>query len=385
MKDKFKYLVIVILFVILIVLMINITRKVPQAQNVNETDIENTVVEEIAEPEEIKVSGYHLVTYAQTANENSFVKTLTVTASNPAKVRFVIGDLDEKSFVKERISFEVECQKGENVFELLDERYLLKEGEYLFMDLFGQDFLYEQENSSVKSLVQTETNKVSGKMPFSESNYILPFKYSLEKAENYKALVIGNDITSKNGSTGMSATDEKHDYYYLTKERLQNVFGNVTISRINATEWEKNNVIGSSRTDWLNKNLPKSTVSNLDLVILQLGDNYNQNDNFEESAKEMVEYIRKYSPNAEIIWIGLWESYPKIQNNLPGICETLEIKFINIRDLNTADYQTVVTEKSENVDENNTEVENTVEVMYPNNEAMQMISNRIIEALKFEF
>ena len=45
MKDKFKYLVIVILFVILIVLMINITRKAPQAQNVNETDIENTVVE----------------------------------------------------------------------------------------------------------------------------------------------------------------------------------------------------------------------------------------------------------------------------------------------------------------------------------------------------
>jgi len=342
---------------------------------------EQTAEDDISKPqlEKINVSGYHLVTYDQYSNSNSFIKTLDVRMEEKGNVKFVIGSIDENDFINERLSFEIELDVGNNTCDLLEKRYIIKENEYLFMDISEYNVLYLQDGIVAKSLVQNENNTILGKMNFTASDYILPFKYTLQPIEQYNALVIGNDITIKDGKQGSGASDETKDYYYLTKKRLSNVFENVNISRMDGSSWEERSLI-ASRKQWVTKNLKRDKVKNLDLVIIQLGDNHNEDIYFENDVTEMVEYIREYSPNAEIIWIGIWNTKNKeILNSLPGICERLDIEYINISDLNIPEYQASNLLSSSNyAGEINKKI-------YPNDEAMQIISNRIMECLKFQF
>lgn len=368
------------IIVILLILLMMIFKIVNQKTTDLEKEDSSEEVSDVEEEklEKVNVVGYHLVTYAQSANSNSFLKSLTITASDDAKIHFVIGSIDEKSVLQERTSFDMDCSKGENTFDILKERHLLKQGEYLLMDINGQDVLYTQKGKNAKSLVQNENNKVSGKMILSESDYILPFKYTLEKVKTYNGLVIGNDITTKEGGKGLNATDENLDYYNITKTRLENTFETVNINRMNATEWEKT----ENKKEWIQNNLKKELMTDLDLVIFQLGDNDNQEDNLENDITELVEQVRKYSPNVEIVWIGLWNINEKILNRLPTICERLDVEFLNISDLSVAEYQSLVTETVENFE---TMVPEVKEIRYPNNEAMQIISNRMMEILGFDF
>ena len=368
MEDKKKYGIIamILLAIVIGILLFYPKNKSPEENEPNSR--ENIIPESKTENlQEQKVSGYHLVTYKQSANTNSFIQSLTVTASNQDQIRFVIGTIDDHSVIQERTSFELPCQKGENTFDLLKERHLLKTGEYLFMDIEGQDLLFTQKGSQTKSLVQNENNKVSGKMLVTESNYILPFHYELQTVQTYQALFIGNDITTQNGGKGLHATDETLDYYALTQKRLENTFPEVKTNRLNASAWETFEG-EETKKQWITEHLPKETITDLDLVIFQLGDQYNGS-NFENDMTYLVQTIRQNSPNAEILWLGLWNKNDQVLNTLPVICERLQIAFIDIHDLNVPEYQSLVTEP---------------EVYYPNNEAMQVISNRIIDVLNYQ-
>ena len=379
MKFNKKYLIALAIVILIIVLIIvkNVGKSEPDVI-INENVVEDNNTGKL---EKVNVSGYHLATYNQSANANSFIKALEVNMEEKANVKFVIGTIDENNLVTERASFTLECKQGKNTFELLEKRYMIKQNEYLFMDIFGHDIVYENKEKKPNSLIQMDENKISGESPLTESQYILPFSYSLEKVEEYNGLVIGNDITIKDNKYGFSATDETKDFYALTKERLKNTFDEVNMDRINATEWETTN--SANRQNWLNTNLPENKLKNLDLVIIQLGDNYPEEDDLETDIENLSKYIRNVSPNVEIIWIGMWNVRDKIYTSLPGICEKFNIEYVKINDINIEDYQTIVKEPIS--DSENPEIGFTVDVSYPNNEAMQVISNRIMEKLNFEF
>lgn len=333
-----------------------------------------TPEEKRSEVEERKVSGYHLVTYAQPANTNSFLQSLTVTASNEGKVRFVIGSLDENSIVQARRSFEIDCQKGKNTVELLSERHLIKQGEYLMMDIAGQDVLYTQAGTNVKSLVQNENVKFSGQMVMHESEFILPFEYALSAVQEYHALFIGNEITVPSSELELNAVSEEQHYYHHIKTKLETMFAIVKTNRIKATQWEET----THRKEWLENTLRKSELNNLDLVVIQLGEHYPENSDFEKDITELTQWIRETSPNVEIVWVGLWSGNEKHLNDLPSICERLEIEFVAIRDLATSPYRVDVTEDL-------SQEETTAEATYfPNQEGMRLIAERIMKRLKFE-
>lgn len=378
MEKLRKYIIIAIIVVLSLFVILGFFRQQePRPKFDEEVVIDNETQNEI---EEKQVSGYHLVTYDQAANLNSFIQNLNVTASNDNNIRFVIGSLDENNFIQERMEFTLNCIKGENNFNLLEKRYLIKQGEYLFMDLSGQDFVYEQENSEVKSLIQKQSKKVSGKMQVQESDYILPYEYTLKEVQEYNCLVLGNEITDNYTGVGFGATEEKLDYYNLTKSRLKDTFNTLNINRINITSWEKAET-ELDRANWLTQNISERNLNNLDLVIFQLGDNFNINSDLEKSITDMVEYIKKYSPNVEMFLIGPWFDSQIIYRRLPSICDKLNINFIDISDLAKDDeYKTPV--EDEFLDVNN-ELQTKV-IYYPNNAAMQIISNRIIEKLGFE-
>ena len=120
------------IIVILLILLMMIFKMVNQKTTDLEKEDSSEEVSDVEEEklEKVNVVGYHLVTYAQSANSNSFLKSLTITASDNAKIHFVIGSIDEKSVLQERTSFDMDCSKGENTFDILKERHLLKQGEY---------------------------------------------------------------------------------------------------------------------------------------------------------------------------------------------------------------------------------------------------------------
>ncbi len=382
MKNRTR--MIIVLSVIVLILLLSILNKIKKAEENTgnlelEETIENAVIDSHKENlQKVNVTGYHLVTYPQSANTNSFIQSITVTALQDANIHFVIGSIDKNSFVQERTAFDIPCKAGENTFELVEKRYLIKQGEYLFMDMFGQDVLYTQENATVKSLVQNENNKVSGKMIMSQSNYVLPFKYTLETVKNYNVLVFGKDIAHQEASEGIQSIDEKLDYYEMTKARLEKTFNSVTMNRFDAVEWERN----ETRQEWITNFLNKQDMTNLDLVIFQLGENDEAIENLEKDMTDLVQTIRKVSPNVELIWMSGWNSDDKMLDSLPGICERLKMEWIDISDLNGAEYQSLITEDVTNNEVILPEIKKTYA---PNREAMQIISNRIMEVLKFDF
>lgn len=370
MKDKKMYIIIAFVIIFIIVGIVKFVNFALREKGENFEIIEDSEISNlVGETKENKVKGYHLVTYNQSSNTNSFIRYLKVNASSSGKVRFAIGSINDDNTVQERTSFEVECENGENTFDLQKERHFIKKGEYLFMDIYGQDTLFTKENLETSVLLQNENNKKSGKMVLEEGNYILPFEYTLQEAKDYNVLVIGNDITV-NGKVGLNATDSEHDYYSITEKRFLNIFENLRMNRINAKQWEKDSV---NRNDWITKNLNEKVVSDLDLVIFQLGENFNSNDDFEKEITNLVKIIEKYSPNAELVSLGTWSTQNKLFNRIPTICEKLNLEYVEIGDLSEeVDYKSYL------------EGDNTFDVSYPNNEAMQVISNRLMEVLKYE-
>ena len=128
---------------------------------------------------------------------------------------------------------------------------------------------------------------------------------SQSQEKSYNVFVIGNSLTLERDGIGMAASDPYHDYYYLTKQRLQEKYKNLNMNRISCIHWEENRII-RSRTDWIQDNLKPDLVANQDLVIFQLGDNCVPTETFEESVTELVNHVKQYSPNAKMLLVGMW-------------------------------------------------------------------------------
>lgn len=374
MGEKKKYIVIILVILVvlgLVKIMMNRAIKAKQEDD-NFEVIEETNRDTLVGKQAEKVSGYHLVTYDQSSNTDSFIKIIEVEATTEGSVKFVIGAIDDDFLVEERTSFELDCKQGQNRFDLTKDRHFIKKGEYVLMDIQGQDTLYTEEGNPTHALVQHESNRKQGEMFLTQSDYSLPFTYQLEKAKEYHCFAIGNEITTNNNAQGLDATDLEHDYYQLTKTRLEKHFEKVNMERINLVDWEK-----SLETAIDKKIIKTDAVKNLDLAMIQLGENFATTADVEAKMLGLISYIQQYSPNCEIIWMSGWNMDAAILDKMIAICERQKIEFINIADLYENEHKSLATTSFfESEDQ---------AIYYPNNEAMQIISNRIIEFLKFDF
>ena len=201
-----------------------------------------------------------------------------------------------------------------------------------------------------------------------------------DENEEYNVLVIGNSITIERDGIGMAASDQYHDYYYFTQQRLQQKYKNLKMNRISAIHWEENRII-RSRTDWIKDNLTKDIISDLDLVIFQLGDNCVPTETFENSMTEMVNHVKTYSPNAEMVWVGMWFVNEERLNIMFEVSKKLGMKFVNISDLVVEEYKSQIGQKVVGIDGKKDEIKTIEEAFHPNDAGMKAISDRIIETL----
>lgn len=198
--------------------------------------------------------------------------------------------------------------------------------------------------------------------------------------EAYNVLAIGNSLTLERDGIGMAASDQYHDYYYLTKTRLEEKYKNVNMKRVSCIHWEENRII-RSRTDWIKDNLREDLIKDQDLVIFQLGDNCVPTETFEDSVTELVNHVKNYSPNAKMLLVGMWFTNEERLNLMPQIAEKLEMKFVDISDLVVDENKSYIGAEITAIDGKKDTISTVEEAFHPNDEGMKKISDRICEEL----
>ena len=154
-----------------------------------------------------------------------------------------------------------------------------------------------------------------------------------------KALFIGNSLLWGFGNFGMCATDINHDYYHYMTNQITANDSTATFSKLSGVEFEKSTTVSAAET-WISKNLNLS--SDLDLVIVQLGDNVsstNADNVFNTSCKTMLQHIRIQCPSARVVWVGEWYSSTTKQSIIANACAETGCLFIDITDLVTTENQ----------------------------------------------
>lgn len=198
--------------------------------------------------------------------------------------------------------------------------------------------------------------------------------------DEYNVLVIGNSLTIERDGIGMAASDQYHDYYYLTKQRLEKKYKHLNMNRVSCIHWEENRII-RSRTDWIKDNLKEDLVSNQDLVIFQLGDNCVPTEKFVPDVTELVNHVKTYSPNAKMLLVGMWFINEERLNLMPHLAQDLDMEFVNISDLVVDENKSHIGQEVMAIDGSKDTISTIEEAFHPNDGGMEKIADRICEKI----
>ena len=147
------------------------------------------------------------------------------------------------------------------------------------------------------------------------------------------ALFIGNSILLGFGEFGMAASDAEHDYYHY----ISSLNPKGSYARLSGSGFEGST---STRiaTQWMNDVLLPELNNELDLVIVQLGDNVNTEEKrrtFSETCKMILEFIRTHAPNARVVWVGSWYA-KELKTTYEKACKETGCMYVDITDITGA-------------------------------------------------
>lgn len=154
------------------------------------------------------------------------------------------------------------------------------------------------------------------------------------------SLFWGNSLLLGYQDFGMSASAADKDYYwqiedYFIKNKIDFTGNRVTGSFENMTTLE-------AQEQFLKDNIYPHLEKNPGLIVIQLGDNIDENEEFfimEESISHVMERICSMADSARVLWVGEWYSTPLKQFLLKRLADDYGITFVDISDLNTSDNQ----------------------------------------------
>ena len=147
-----------------------------------------------------------------------------------------------------------------------------------------------------------------------------------------KTLFIGNSLLLGNTTFGMNATDNANDYYHHVTSAISSLNPSATFQKLSGTTFEAATTISAART-WMTNTLSSYLSNDLDLVVVQLGDNVNNLQSvevFETSCGELISYIKTNAPNARVAWVGEWYYTAQKQQIITAACAAYGAVFIDI-------------------------------------------------------
>ena len=197
-----------------------------------------------------------------------------------------------------------------------------------------------------------------------------------------KALFIGNSLLVGFGSFGMCATSAEKDYYShvthtLTAEKSGFVPGN-------AAGGGMEGATDTSALDTAIESITGKLTSDLDLVLVQLGDNINTDEKIayfkNEGCVRLLQTIRGKCPKARVCWVAAWYTSGEKQAMFKAACAQTGCLFIDISDLATPENKGKIGDVINKGDSTETVTAAGV-ASHPGDKGMAAIAKRICEKL----
>lgn len=337
----------------------------------------------------VDASNYHFVTTMKRAESDDLMldKIEFYLESDQSNIQFAIGSIDQNNLLVESNRFQLSGTAGLNRVKV--DSIPIPFGERLFMDISTQKTLYDSSVKVEETLVQDEDHTVSGDysgMILYSSNYMIPLNYSvrgktvIEQVNGYnqviqdvreemntiksawnnyakdrngklysllvnedqsitpipivpkKFRIFGNSLTKGFGTFGMAASSSSNDFAAKLLSIIKKKQPVATMERSWISNWES--ATTSTARQAILEGLTFS--GNEDLVVIQLGDNVNNDEKratFAEDARTLVRFMQQKEPNARICWVNGWYNYNFCYPILEEIAKETDMILIDIRDL----------------------------------------------------
>lgn len=209
-----------------------------------------------------------------------------------------------------------------------------------------------------------------------------------------KTLFIGNSIllglgADRGGLFGMCSSNPQSDYAYHVEQAILSKNSSATFTKVHGAGYEQSTSEDEYLAWWNGTNIATNSptkdsfTSDLDLIIIQLGDNINTNDrvnNLSNTADTFLSNVRNNSPKARIIWVDGWFNSKKSHDAIKKICSKWKISNIYIKDLNTTENQGYSGQIITCYD-NSTFTAPDTYITHPGDYGMLAIANRIIDKM----
>lgn len=219
----------------------------------------------------------------------------------------------------------------------------------------------------------------------------LEVKVNLLQAENNKStvdwnpddfnyLAIGNSITIHPlneywwNECGMAASTAEKDYVHQVASALDAKY-----YAYNFASWE---MMGHDRGETLSL-LDGLLSEALDLVTIQLSENASDLSTFESDFEELIRYVQKEAPNAQLLVIGdFWDKEQKDEMKQQA-CEATGVDFISLDEIKgLEEYQCGMNTTVFDSDGNPHTVEHSGLAKHPGDTGMKWIADRILAVVK---
>jgi hypothetical protein len=144
---------------------------------------------------------------------------------------------------------------------------------------------------------------------------------------------------------GMCATEPTKDFSYQLMTKLSLLNANITYDRLHSAAFEQMGTSDNFNTLWndtanvyTGEPIKNSFTADLDLIVLQMGDNVNtadRNQAFSNNIDNLLTNIRTLSPKARLLWVYGWYLSNETKEIIEKTCLKWDIKGVNISSLHT--------------------------------------------------
>lgn len=200
-----------------------------------------------------------------------------------------------------------------------------------------------------------------------------------------KVLIMGNSLTLAGGQIGMAASNPSSDYYSLVKNKLMTVNPKVIVKpRLGAGQWESETT-SAGRQKVFDEIISPQLDPDTDVMIIELIDNINTDDKkatFEADAETLIKNIKNKAPKARVFWVARWFADDSLLSELKEACQVAGATQIDITDIaRMSDTKSFIGAKRTGEDGTTWTVKSSGEAAHPGDKGMQLIADRVSEAI----
>lgn len=198
-------------------------------------------------------------------------------------------------------------------------------------------------------------------------------------------LVLGNSITRHGivdywwNEIGMAASKAERDYYHQVIDELSNMYNNINSYAYNFSQWE---ISDYDRAQTI-KLIDPLLLPQIDMIILQLGENVSNTDTLKTDFDYLITYIKGKCPDSDIIIVGNFWKNIEVENIKQLVSDSFGLKYVSLEDLwgkkeFFAGMGTIVYDAEGKAHT----IEHSGVAKHPGDKGMSAIADKIIECIK---